>query len=395
MSTVKLKMGREKSARNYHPWLFSGAIAAVEDNPSPGEIVSIVDSGNVFLAYGYYNPRPQISIRLLEWDESKAIDYSWWKDKLHKSINRREKLARDAGTDSYRLVYSEGDGLPGLIVDKYADYLVLQSLTAGIERVKGNIIDILAELIMPRCIYERSEDRTRKLEGLDTTTGALWGEKPAGFITIKENDLRFHVDIENGQKTGFYLDQRRNRFQVANYAKDLSILDCFSHTGAFSIYALRAGAKSVTLIDSSRECLDLARRNIELNGQDTVDVEFVTGDAFELLRSYKDRGRKFDMIIIDPPKFARSQRNLKRALAGYKDINMLGMSLVNSGGYLATFSCSGAVDYNTFRTVLFWAAADSAKQVQIVDDLYQASCHPRLATFPEGSYLTGFLCRIE
>lgn len=390
-----MKKGRDKSVRNFHPWLYSGAIAGIEGDPVPGDIVKVVSSQHEFLAWGYYNSRPQIAIRLLEWSENEIIDGSWWRNKISQSILRRHHLADDRSTDSYRLVYSEGDGLPGLIVDKYSDCLVIQSLTAGIERVKEIIIEALVESLKPAGIYERSDDKVRKMEGLEPSSGLRFGKQPPGPLTIIENGLKFKVDIIAGQKTGFYLDQRLNRQKAAAYAKGLDILDGFSHTGAFSVYALNADARSVTLIESSRDSLKLAAENIEINGLDVNKAQFMAGDAFELLREFKADGRRYDMVILDPPKFARSQSNLKKALAGYKDINRLAMELTSPGGYLITFSCSGAVDYQTFQTVLFWAAVDSGKRVQILDDLYQADCHPRLATFPEGTYLTGFCCRIH
>lgn len=393
MNNVILKKGREKSVRNRHPWIFSGAIAKIEGDPGPGEIVKVSNRGNEFLAYGYYNHASQISIRILEWDEKAVIDKLWWRQKIEASIRRRQAYIGD-DTDAYRLVFSEADGLPGLIVDKYADYLVIQAATAGIEKMKALIAEILAELINPGGIYERSDIELRAAEALADSIGVLYGQEPVSTLVIKENGLKFVVDIKSGQKTGFYLDQRENRLKTAKYTPGLTILDCFCHTGAFSIYALQAGAKSVTLVDSSADSLEIARQNIELNGFSGNLVKIIAGDVFEKLRQFRQEGQKFDMVILDPPKFAKSQVHLKKALAAYKDINLLGLELLNPGGYLVTFSCSGAVDYATLWIVLFWAAVDSGRQLQILEDLAQGPDHPRLATFPEGAYLHGVIARV-
>ena len=394
MINLILKKGREKSVRNFHPWLFSGAIAKVEGNPEPGEIFRVGDHKSDFLAYGYYNAQSQIQVRILDWRETAVIDDSWWHDKIARAIAGRNKLALDNRTDSYRLIYSEADGLPGLIIDKYTDYLVLQSSTAGIDRVKDVIVKALAEQVKPSGIYERSDVESRQIEGLKTQVGLLYGKSPSAPLAILENGLRFDIDIIAGQKTGFYLDQRDNRRLVTVNAADQNILDCFCHTGAFSVYALKAGAKSVTLVDNSDDCLKQAKQNIEINDLDPKLAEFVRADVFEQLRRFRDSNRKFDMVILDPPKFAKSRTHLKKALAGYKDINILAINILKPGGLLATFSCSGIVDSATLKTVLFWAAADTGRQVQIIADLHQGEDHPRLATFPEADYLNGLLCRV-
>jgi 23S rRNA (cytosine1962-C5)-methyltransferase len=394
MIDLILKRGREKSVRNFHPWIFSGAIAKIEGKPEPGEIVRVVDNKSNFLAYGYYNNRPQIQVRILDWHESAAIDDSWWHNKIAGAIAGRRKLAEDTTIDSYRLIFSESDGLPGLIVDQYADYLVVQSSTAGIDRAKDIIVKALIDQLKPSGIYERSDVDSRKLEGLKPRVGLLYGDPPPAHLQIMENGLIFEIDIISGQKTGFYLDQRDNRLATAANADSLDILDCFCHTGAFSVYGLKAGAKSATLIDSSDDCLDQAKRNIEINGFDTKRAEFIKADAFEQLRQFQNSSRKFDMVILDPPKFAKSRTHLKKALAGYKDINMLAINNLKPGGLLATFSCSGIVDCATLKTVLFWAAVDTGRQVQIIRDFHQGTDHPCLATFPEADYLNGCLCRV-
>jgi 23S rRNA (cytosine1962-C5)-methyltransferase len=395
MRKVTLKKGREKSVKNYHPWLFSGAIAKVDGKPEPGELIQVCDGKGLPSAIGYYNHHSQIRVRILDWDAQAVIDKSWWRRLINEALNRRENLAGNDSANAYRLIYSESDGLPGLSVDRYDNYLVIQITTAGIERVKADVIEALVDLLHPDGIYERSEAEVRRLEGLPESSGIVYGKLPPTPITIKENGHLFDVDITAGQKTGFYLDQRENRAKIATSAKGLDVLDCFSHTGAFSVYTLAAGAKSVTLVDSSTDCLELAKRNLALNKLDISKAEYVAGDAFEVLRRFREEGRRFDMVILDPPKFAKSKSHLQKALAGYKDINMLALELLKPGGILATFSCSGLVDYETLKTVLFWAAVDTGKRVQIIEDLYQASCHPRLVTFPEGTYLKGMLCRVD
>lgn len=394
MVEIFLKRSRDKSARNFHPWLFSGAIVKVEGRPEPGEIIRVRDNKGDFLAYGYYNAQSQIQVRILDWRETAVIDDSWWFDKISRAIAGRRKLALDKTTDAYRLIFSEADGLPGLIVDKYADYLVLQSSTAGIDRVKDVIVKALIDQVKLSGIYERSDVESRQIEGLKPQVGLLYGKPPSNPLDILENGLRFDIDIITGQKTGFYLDQRANRLLVTAQADGLDILDCFCHTGAFSVYALKAGAKSVTLIDSSDDCLKQAKRNIEINDLDLKRAEFIKADVFEQLRLYQQSNHKFDIVILDPPKFAKSRTHLKKALAGYKDINMQAINILKPGGLLATFSCSGIVDSATLKTVLFWAAVDTGRQVQIIADLHQGEDHPRLATFPEADYLNGLLCRV-
>jgi 23S rRNA (cytosine1962-C5)-methyltransferase len=394
MTSVILKPRRDKSARLRHPWLFSGAIARVDGKPGPGEVIRLLDPNGDFVAYGYFNAASQISVRLLEWNEEAVINDAWWSSRLQEAISRRGPLANDPYTDCYRLVYGESDLLPGLIVDRYADHLVVQILTAGIEKVKQLLLSQLAELTHPAAIYDRSDSDVRELEGLKPASGTIAGLEPPDLITITENGCRFSVDIKKGQKTGFYLDQRNNRQIVATFGRSLDLLDCFSYTGAFSVYALLKGANSATLIDSSAQALALARKNMNLNTLDSKPVNFVEGDVFKALREYRDAKRYFDMVILDPPKFAPSKANLKKALSAYKDINLQAMSLVRPDGYLATFSCSGAVDLQTLQMVLFWAATDARRNVQICRTLSQGVDHPRLVAFPESDYLKGYVCRV-
>lgn len=393
MHTIRLKPGREKTARQRHPWVFSGALAASPRKIAPGEIVRVTDSKGGFVAYGYFNPRSQIRIRLLEWDEGAKIDRDWWAARIRDSVAARDTVLGD-DTDACRLIFGESDLLPGLIVDRYGPFLVLQASTAGIERVKDDIIAILEELLHPEGVYERSEGESRNLEGLALSSGVLWGTAPPNGLIVRENGLRFRVDIAGGQKTAFYIDQRENRKIVSSFAAGRDILDCFCYSGAFSIYALSVGARSATLVDSSAHGLAIAKENLNLNGLDGKNHEIIEDDVFRALRRFRGTGRAFDMVILDPPKFAPNKASLKKALLAYKDINMLGMQLLRPGGFLATFSCSGAVDSQTLQTVLFWAGEDAGRRVQIIHSLSQASDHPRLVTFPESEYLKGFICRV-
>lgn len=392
MIDVILKPGRDKTARQHHPWLFSGAISKVNGIPHPGGIVRVVNDKDEFVAYGYFNSHSQIQIRLLEWEETQRIDEAWWHSKLDQSIARRKTLVATQETDSYRLVYGEADLLPGLIVDRYAGWVVIQALTAGIENVKKSIISSLESLLHPFGIYERSDVEMRPLEGLEKSVGHLAGEIPPDIIVIKENGLNFNVDVKSGQKTGFYLDQRDNRKAVSSFANNLDVLDCFAYTGGFSVYALGKGAKSVTLIDSSAQSLSLAQENIKINNFEIARASFIDGDVFRILREFRENGKRFDMVILDPPKFAPRKADLNRALSGYKDINMLAMNILNPNGILATFSCSGAVDLQSLQTVLFWAATDANREIQIIKTLSQGFDHPCRVSFPESEYLKGFIC---
>jgi len=307
---------------------------------------------------------------------------------------RREALSGDPATTAYRLVFAEADGLPGLIIDRYGDWLVLQSLTAGIEHCKATLIELLMELLEPHGIYERSDAEVRGREGLPSATGCLAGDVLEEKLTVVENGLRFRADVRHGQKTGLYLDQRENRLKMGRRCQGSEVLDAFSYSGGFGVYALSHGARRVTFLDSSAQALRMTADNVSLN-ELSGDVEYVAGDAFRVLRGFRDQGRQFDLVILDPPKFAFSRGQVDRATRGYKDINMLGMRLLRPGGLLCTFSCSGLVSADLFQKVLFGASVDVGREVRIVERLAQASDHPVLLTFPESAYLKGFVCRVE
>jgi 23S rRNA (cytosine1962-C5)-methyltransferase len=392
---VTLKPGREKPVRQRHPWVYSGAIRRIPKTFADGDVVPVADAKGAWLAQGYLNRRSQIQVRLLSWDPDEAIDDAFWRQRLAQAIRGRRDLA-GSGTNVYRLVHAESDYLPGLTVDRYADYLVLQAGTLGMDRRKRMIAAHLRELTGCAGVIERSDTAQRKQEGLPEASGLLAGEPPPPRVEVQENGLRFLVDLEGGQKTGFYADQRANRVRAAAYCAGKDILNVFSYTGAFGVYALARDAAHVINIDASIPALELGEENLRLNGFDPdVQAESLAGDAFQILRDWRAAdGPRFDVIILDPPKLATSKRSVERALRGYKDINLLAMRLLRPGGVLVTFSCSGLIDAALFQKVIFGAALDAGRQVQILEWLHQGSDHPVAVTFPEGQYLKGLICRV-
>jgi 23S rRNA (cytosine1962-C5)-methyltransferase len=316
-----------------------------------------------------------------------------FKDRLEKSLAKRRRL--DFTSQAYRLVHAESDGLPGLVVDRYSDVLVMQILSAGIERWRDDILAILVDLIQPKTIYERSDVAVRTLEGLEERTGLLYGQEPPDRVRIMEYDLTFEVDIRGGHKTGFYLDQRANRTLLESLVEGKDVLDCFAYTGGFAVHALKGGANSVTLIESSSEALSQAEEHFLLNDLPTSKGSFIEGDVFEELRKLRDRAMSFDCLILDPPKFAPTASHADRAARGYKDINLLAFKLLNPGGILCTFSCSGGIDRPFFQKILADAALDAGVHATIQRQLWQDMDHPVGLNFPEGSYLKGFVIRVE
>lgn len=395
-AVLHLKPKREKPVRNRHPWIFSGAIARIEGDVAPGDLVTVVDSHGRFQATAYYNPHSQIQARILSWDEDEPIDDTFWQGKLKRAIAGRKLLALEPETTAYRLVNAEADGLPGLIVDKYDDFLVIQCLTLGIDQRKELLIQLLADLLQPAGIVERSDAAVRKKEGLPKVARVCWGERPSPTHIIQENNLQFGVDLLGGHKTGFYLDQRENRALLGQprFVNGQEMLNVFAYTGGFGLYAIAGGAAQVTHIDSSIPVLEQAERNAALNDFTRPQDEYLAGDAFEILRDYRDTGRQFDVIVLDPPKFAHGRRDERQAARGYKDLNWLALRLLRPGGLLATFSCSGLIDADLFQKIVFGAAVDARRDVQILQKLGQAPDHPILLTFPESAYLKGLLCRV-
>ncbi|MBE9584961.1 class I SAM-dependent rRNA methyltransferase [Mucilaginibacter sp. JRF] len=394
MVDVILKKGKEKAVLQRHPWVFSGAVERVKGKPKNGEVVRLVSAQGLFMAYGFYNDKSRVAVRLLEWNEEVQIDEAWFRAKVADAVSARKHVLADGETNTCRLIFSEADYLPGLIVDKYADHLAVQILTSGIENNMPVIIDELQKLLNPKSIFDKSDASSRQHEGLTTENKLLWGTPPPELVEVKENGITYGINIAEGQKSGFYCDQRDNRRILASYAKGKKVLDCFSYTGGFTLNSLKNEAASVTSVDSSALAVETLNENIRLNGFDTSKHEAIKADVNSQLRRFKDDGEKFDVIVLDPPKYAPSRSALDRASRAYKDLNRVAMLLLNDGGLLATYSCSGAMDLETFKQVLAWAALDAGKQVQFIHQFCQPEDHPVRSSFPEGEYLKGLLCRV-
>ncbi|OCX52401.1 pseudouridine synthase [Mucilaginibacter sp. PPCGB 2223] len=394
MIDVILKKGKEKAVLQKHPWVFSGAIERVKGKPANGEIVKLLDAKGTFMAYGFYNDQSRVALRLLEWDEAVTIDEAWWRSKVAVAVAARQSILEEGITDTCRLIFSESDYLPGLIVDKYADHLSLQILTSGMEKVKPIIIDELQKLLNPASIFDRSDASSREHEGMAPSFGILAGSQPSELVEVVENGLRYGINIAEGQKSGFYCDQRDNRRVLAHYANNKNVLDCFCYTGGFTLNCFQNEARSVTSVDSSALAIETLMSNLALNEFDTLEHRAIQSDVNKQLRKFKEDGETFDLIILDPPKYAPSRSALDRAARAYKDLNRLAMLLLTPGGLLATYSCSGAMDMTTFKQILAWAALDAGKEVQFIHQFCQPGDHPVRASFPEGEYLKGLLCRV-
>ncbi|WP_313260176.1 class I SAM-dependent rRNA methyltransferase [Sphingobacterium sp.] len=393
MNKIILNKGKDKAAWQLHPWVFSGAISAALGKPQNGDIVSVYNIEDEFIAYGIYNGNSRVAVRLLEWDPSQEITEQWWRNRVSKAVNNRLSLLHDSN-NTVRLIFAEADFLPGLIADKYADFISIQVHSAGIEKVKDIIVDQLVQLLQPKGIYERSDLKSREYEGLPDTNGLLFGTVPPEFVDVIENGIHYQVNIVEGQKSGFYCDQRENRAITASYAKDKKMLDCFSYSGGFTLNAFREGASSITSVDSSGLAIETLKNNIKLNGFDSSKHTAVQSDVNKYLRELGEQGEKFDVIVLDPPKYAPTRSALEKASRAYKDLNRRGLMLLNSGGLLATFSCSGAMDIDTFKQVIAWAALDAGKEIQFIYQYCQPEDHPVRASFPESEYLKGLLVRV-
>jgi 23S rRNA (cytosine1962-C5)-methyltransferase len=439
---ITLKTGREKSLLRRHPWIFSGAIERVDGAPVSGDTLPVCDAAGNFLAWAAYNPDSQITARVWSWRKEENIDAGFFHNRIAKALSARRELKLADNSNGMRLIHAESDGLPGLIADRYGDVLVMQIGSAGPERWRDTLADILQDLCKPVCIYERSDSDSRALEGLELRNGVLRGALPDN-VAITENGLRFSVDVEAGQKTGFYLDQRDNRALTETLAHDKDVLNCFCYTGGFSLYALRGGAKSVLSIDASSDALRIAAENLANNGLDAAALtrcctksrqstiqqagcgivteasgageaaphsllpeefthtpknagkaEWLCADVFQALRALRDQGRKFDLIILDPPKFAPTAAFAEKAARGYKDINLLAFKLLRPGGLLCTYSCSGGISEDLFQKIIAGAALDAGVDAQIVHHLHASADHPVLLSFPEGAYLKGLVLRV-
>jgi len=394
MIEVVLKKGKEKAVLHRHPWVFSGAIEKVKGKPANGDVVKLVDAKGAFMAYGFYNDQSRVALRLLEWDETVEIDEQWFRNKVAVAVQSRSEVLVDGVNNTCRLIFSESDYMPGLIVDKYANHLAVQVLTSGIEKMMPCIIDELNSILKPESIFDKSDATSRGHEGLQTQNIVLAGTHPPDRVEVIENGIKYNINIAEGQKSGFYCDQRDNRKIVAAHAKGKKVLDCFSYTGGFTLNALQNQAAAVMSVDSSALAVETLKENVLLNGFDADKVTTITSDVNKQLRKLREDGELFDIVILDPPKYAPSRSALDKASRAYKDLNRLGMLLLNNGGLLATYSCSGAMNMETFKQVLAWAALDAGKQVQFINQLCQPEDHPVRSSFPEGEYLKGLLCRV-
>lgn len=412
---ITIRKDREKPIRNQHPWIFSGAIAKAE-NAEDGDIVTVVDHKGDFLARGYWNHLSQIQVRILTWQDE-AIDEAWWRKMLKRAIDGRldkEDAHYNWNKVPCRLINAENDFLPGLVVDIYThddsgEWIVLQALTLGIDRRKQMLVKLLQDIlnkypgINVLGIYERSDADVRHKEGLSQHKGLLFGEEPPEYIQF-EKIGSILVDIRNGHKTGLYLDQIVNwrvLHDIFNYYEPTRIrqlLNLFSYTGGFTVAASLMGSVHAVQVDASHDALVLAEKNYELNGFHKNDngttAEFIQADVFQYLRDCVERGDEYDIVILDPPKFAHNKRQIDRASRGYKDINLNAFKIIKSGGYLMTFSCSGAINRDLFQKIVFGALADSDRQAQIIKHLSASDDHPVALTFPEGEYLKGLLLRV-
>ena len=393
MHRLILKQGREKSLLRRHPWIFSGAVERIHGAPEAGDTVEVATSQEKFLAYAAYSPHSQIVARVWDWNRDNRIDSKFFRDRLSRAIAARGALVRES--NAMRLVHGESDGLPGLVIDRYGDTLTMQVLTAGAERWYQTCADIVLELTVAARVFERSDAEVRQLEGLAPRVGVLRGSAPPERIKIKEGRLEFWVDVRSGQKTGFYLDQRVNRARVGKLARDKEVLDCFCHSGGFALHALANGAQSVLSIDSSAAALQLARENLALNNLPENKAAWRDGDVFKMLRALRDDGKHFDLVILDPPKFAPTAAHARKAARGYKDINLLAFKVLRPGGLLATFSCSGGISAELFQKIIAGAALDAGVDAQIIEFFAAAPDHPVALNFPESAYLKGLLCRIS
>lgn len=392
MSKLILKRGREKSLERRHPWVFSGAVERVEGSVGAGATVEVHSANGDFLAVAAYSPKSQIAARVWAWEKAR-IDDGFFRERIAQAAYARQALLDSGTTNAVRLVHGESDGLPGIVADRYGDTVVMQLTSAGAERWREAIADALGILPKIARVWERSDAEVRKLEGLEPRTGSARGSLPAGELVIHEHGLRFRVELEAGHKTGFYLDQRDNRLRLRELARGRDVLDCFCYAGGFALNACAAGAKSVLAIDSAASALETARANAALNAP--AQVEWREADVFSALRQLRDEGCGFDVIVLDPPKFAPTAAHAARAARAYKDINLIAFKLLRPGGSLMTFSCSGGVNAEFFQKIVAGAALDAEVDARIDAWLHAAADHSVALNFPEGEYLKGLLCRVR
>ncbi len=386
---VILKRGREKPVLRGHPWVFSGAVAKMTGKLSPGDVGEVYSKEGQFLGLGHLNPHSQIILRLLT-RKKEELGKDFFRERISRARVLREGWLRRK-TNAYRVINGEGDYLPGLIVDRYGEIFVLQCLTAGMDRLKGLLIDLLIEEFRPQSIFERSDVATRNEEGLAESRGLLYGMEVPEFIEIEEYGCGFKVNVKKGQKTGFYLDQRENRFSLRKFSEGKKILDGFCYTGGFSVHGGSGGAKEITLIDSSEEALTIAEEHFTLNQLENIPHLFIRGDVFEVMRSLESM---YDIVILDPPPFAKKKGHLPGASRGYKDLNLWAFRLLSQDGLLLTFSCSHHMSWDLFQKIVFSAALDSGRRVQLIGRMGHPCDHPVNLCHPEGEYLKGLICRV-
>jgi 23S rRNA (cytosine1962-C5)-methyltransferase len=394
---IILRPGKEKTVIRRHPWIFSGAIASTIGDIANGEAVEVYSSGGEFLAWGQFSTNSQIRARVISWTQNLPVDEDLYKILIRNALEYRKSLGlweKDHSRQAVRLVNAESDLIPGVVIDLYDDVLVGQFLTAGADKMKHEIVKIISEQTGVEKFYERSDVDVRRLEGLTETKGWLLGEG-SGVADVLENDILYQVDYINGHKTGFYLDQKDSRQILRGLTKDKTVLNCFCYTGGFSLAAALGGAKEVVSVDSSADALEIAKKNSQLNDIDEKKMTWVEADVFLQLRKYRDENKRFDLIILDPPKFAANMSQMIRAERGYKDINMLAMKLLAPGGILLTFSCSGIISMEHFKKITAWAALDALVSAKIFKQLQESSDHPVLLSFPEGEYLKGLAIRVN
>jgi 23S rRNA (cytosine1962-C5)-methyltransferase len=392
VATVVIKPRRAKPFYFRHPWVFSGAIERIEGDFAEGDLVDVADADGKFIGRGFINSRSQIVVRLLTWDRDEPVDRGFFERRVAAARALREDVLGLAGPDdACRLIFSESDGLPGLIVDRYGAWLVIQVASVGMSLRLEMVLDVLEQALHPAGIYRRTIEGAAEREGLPVVNAVARGQEPPDAIRVKIDGLDFLANVKHGQKTGLYLDQRANRRVVARLASGRSVFDGFTYTGGFAMAAVRGGAKSVVAVDSSPQAIEAGRRNAELNG--LASIEFVQADVIETLRGHARSGRRFDLVILDPPKLARSSAHVRRASARYRELNAAALRGLGEGGLLVTFSCSQHVHEDAFESFVNEAACEAGRVVQTLERLGQAPDHPVIASCPETRYLKGLVCR--
>ena len=396
MAELILAPGKERSVMRRHPWIFAGSVAKLAGRSKPGDTVEVFTEHGKLMGRAAFSPASQIRARMWSFDPNESIDHGFFKRRVAASVARRMVHPHLTGQDGLRLIHGESDGLPGVIADRYGQVVVLQLTSAGAEKWRDAIAAGLVQATGCECVYERSDSDVRKLEGLESRTGIVFGELPEGPVVISENGVRMEVDVVGGHKPGFYLDQRDNRFLTGQLSAGRSVLNCFCYTAGFSLQALAGGAAAVLSIDSSGPALETAQRNLALNPQlDASRAEWREADVFEALRSLRAEERKFDLIVLDPPKFAPSAAHAQRAARAYKDINILGFRLLNPGGILMTYSCSGGIGLELFQQIVAGSAVDAGVDARIIHRLGAGPDHPVGLAVPEGEYLKGLVCQVD